>query len=56
MRSRENLYIKPLYSDGFSIHIERVSMVLLIVYLEGSRVEFSELWCIAENSADSAKI
>ena len=30
----------------FPIHIDKISMGLTIVYLKGSQVEFSKLWCI----------
>ena len=46
MRGREQraMCINPLYSDGFPIHIDTISIMgLPIVYFKGSLVEFSKL-------------
>ena len=39
-----NLYtIKPFHSDGFPMHVNRISMELPIVYFMGQLVEISKL-------------
>ena len=35
--------VNPLYSNGFSIHIDTISMGLPILYLKGSQIEVSKL-------------